>query len=237
MKEIESCTNSFNKKVPIGSNRRLCQFPGGNLLPLLIAVLVLAIVLPGCSNDEEDVWDSEKWNVTATVADDHILITATIADIHGDFIHMSIRREGRDNGYTVERSPAPDQLDRDWSRVHHWFGELHADTYLEGRIDDGSGEGPSKFRTYSFQLPRSLSLSRQDFPDMNGSDYKYITRGYSYADGNGRHPAFNVGNYEIEIYAWYTGTANFIHPAIDGYSGVQYIHYERPITSAKFVID
>jgi hypothetical protein len=209
---------------------------GGLSLAPHLAVLLLAGGILGCDDYDHTIWYAEEWNVATRVEEEHLLVAATIVDVHGDFIHMSIRREGHVNDYTVERSPAPEQPERDWSRVHHWFGELHPDTYLEGRIDDGSGEGPPSFETYTFRLPRSTN-PRDNFAEEGGSDYVYITKGYDYADGNPGHPGFGAGTYEIEIYAWYTGRVNDHHPSIDGRPGVQYVHYEHPITSTTFVIE
>lgn len=204
----------------------------------LLGCLVFAASMATGCGAQDDFWDAEEWDVSAAVMEDHVLLSATIADAHGDFVHMSIRREGHDSGYTIERSPAPNQPHRDWSRVHHWFGELHPNTYLEGRIDDGSGRGPSSFNTYAFELPRESRSSRENFPDVHGSDYEFITQGYSYADGGySGHPAFDAGTYEVEIYAWYTGTANEEHPAVDDSEGVQYVHYEHHLASTTFVVE
>jgi len=208
----------------------------GTLRSLQLAGICWFAMLAACSS-EDSRWDDERWQLAVTVEPDHLRIQATIADIHGDYIHMSIRREGHENGYTIERSPAPNQTSRDWSRVHHWFGDMYPDTYLEGRIDDGSGAGPSDFQTFSFKVPRGVTQARSNYPDEGGSDYTYITRGYSYADGNNRHPSFPSGNYEIEIYAWYTGKSQGRHPAIDGSDGVQFVHYEHHITSVEFTIE
>lgn len=208
----------------------------------LPGILAAGLALGGCGEadhdlNDEDIWDAAEWDVSVAVTEDNLEISATIADAHGDFIHVSIRREGHDSGYTIERSPAPAQPERDWSRVHHWFGELHPDTYLEGRIDDGSGRGPAAFQTFTFELPRGAGPERQSYAEVDGSDYEYITRGYSYADGASGHPPFSAGRYEIEIYAWYTGTSTDLHPAADDRPGVQYVHYERPLASTAFVIE
>ncbi len=80
-------------------------------------------------------------------------------------------------------------------------------------------------------------MSRQNFDDTGGSEYQYITQGYSYADGNYTHPLFTAGSYEIEIYAWYTGKATDTHPASDGSPEVQYIHYEHPLVSTTIIIE
>ena len=203
---------------------------GPKVLPV---VLLLLLTVAGCKKDKLN----EMWDVNANVTAGYLTIKATIADYHGDFIHMSIRRKGWRNGYSVERSPAENQPKRDWSRVHHWFGQMHPNTYLEGRIDDGSGEGPFEFTTYMFKLPvNKNSATRQNFPDKNGSDYQYITRGYYYADGNPLHPSFPPGSYEIEIYPWYTGSANGRHPSKNDNEEVQYIHYEQQLASTTFVI-
>jgi hypothetical protein len=202
----------------------------------ILAPLAAVLLLAACGPGDAD-WHAEEWDVSVSVTEDHVILSATIADAHGDFVHMSIRREGHDSGYTVERSPAPNQPERDWSRVHHWFGELHPNTYLEGRIDDGNRVGPSTFQTFTFQLPRGVTQPRENFADTLGSDYEYITRGYSYADGNSQHPAFGPGTYEVEIYAWYTGQATATHPAADDSAGVQYVHYEQPLASAVFIVD
>ena len=171
------------------------------------------------------------WEVSADSTRDHFTISACISDHHGDFIHMSIRKQGWDNKYTIIRSPAAGQAHRDWSRVHRWFGELHPNTYLEGRIDDGSGDGPYWADTFTFRIPRGKTYLRRDYADEGGGDYAYITEGYSYADGQDRHPAFGPGMSEVQIYAWYTGTAEDDHPAADGRDGVQYVHYESPLAS------
>lgn len=199
----------------------------------ILFLAALALLLAGCPLGI----DPDHWAVSAEVSSSAIVITATIADAHGDFVHMSIRKKGWDNHYSVERSPAPDQPERDWSRVHHWFGALHPDTYLEGRIDDGSGRGPSQPQAFEFSLARAASGVRMDHDDQRGSDYRYITRGYSYADGNVFYPSFGPGEYEIEIYAWYTGYASIWHPASGGQPQVQYVHYDMPIVSTSFVID
>lgn len=199
----------------------------------MAVVFVLLVILSAC----HDPWDTDDWLVLAEADQDFIVLTAKIADIHGDFIHMSIRKQGWDNHYTIEGSPAPQQPDRDWSRVHHWFGELHTNTFLEGRIDDGSGQGPGELQTFMFLLPRASAWERYNFPDENGSKYQYITQGYGYADGHWSHPAFEAGEYEIEIYAWYTGKANGDHPAADGKPEVQYIHYEHHVTSTTFTVE
>jgi hypothetical protein len=204
---------------------------------LIFAALLFWGASLGCGPAPGQVVNPDDWQVAVTIQADSILVAATISDVHGDFIHMGIRKEGHDNGYTIERSPAPGQAERDWSRVHHWFGELHPDAYLEGRIDDGSGAGPSGLETYRFLLPRGADRARQDFSDEDGSDTQYITSVYSYADGHGRHPAFEAGRYEIEIVPWYTGTVNDAHPAIDDRPGVQYLHYEMPITSTTFELE
>lgn len=198
--------------------------------------LLVALAAAACGPDD-DFWDDPRWDVAVDVAEDHLLVTATIGDAHGDFVHVSIRRDGHDNGYTIERSPAPNQPERDWSRVHHWFGEMHRDTWLEGRFDDGSGRGPRAFTTFAYEVPRAAGGTRENYEDTLGGDHVYITRGYSYADGNGRHPGFGPGTYEIEIYAWYTGRANQAHPAAGGETGVQYVHYERPLATAVFVVE
>ncbi len=199
----------------------------------LILLLLFLFALPSCEQDELP----PLWEVRADVSVDYLTIKATISDYHGDFIHMSIRKANWNNNYTVKRSPAGNQPERDWSQVHQRFGKLYRNTYLEGRIDDGSGAGPSQFKTYIFKLPIDQSMPRKDFQDLNGSGYEYITTGYYYADGQAGHPSFTPGNYEIEIYPWYTGSANNLHPAKDGKEGVQYIHHEQPVASTTFLID
>ncbi len=192
-------------------------------------------LLAACA-DEDAIWTAEAWDLRATVEPEFVHIEATIADVHGDFIHMSIRKDGYDNGYTIERSPSGGQPDRDWSRVHRWFGDFYPDTYLEGRIDDGSGDGPTEFETYAFRLDRT-ETTRTNWPDEGGSDYEYITSVYPYADGQPLHPGFEPGGYEIEVYAWYTGFAEARHPSTGGENGVQYIHYERRIVTTRFEIE
>ena len=195
--------------------------------------MLLLLLVSGATIGCGDAW----WDVSTTVAQDHIQITASISDRHGDFIHMSIRKQGRDNAYTIKRSPAAGQTHRDWSRVHRWFGQMHPDTYLEGRIDDGSGEGPHWNTTYTFRIPRGKTYLRRDYADEGGSDYVYITEGYTYADGQDRHPAFGPGVYEIVIYAWYTGDADDEHPATDGSDGVQYVHYDPLASTGWFKVE
>lgn len=201
------------------------------LFRALVVVLLPILLLNSC-----DIFSDERWHVSVAVEAESLVVTTTIANVHGDFIHMSIRKKGHDNQYTIERSPAPSQENRDWSRVHHWFMELNPDTYLEGRIDDGGGTGPQRFRTYEFRVPREAGLARGNYPDINGTDYMYITLGYGYADGNYTHPPFAAGEYEIQIYAWYTGWASWTHPSIDDSPKVQYVHYEHPLATFHFTI-
>jgi hypothetical protein len=200
-----------------------------------LAACVLLGALAGClgSGADADGW----WAVEATVESDQVFVEATISQHHTDFIHMSIRKHGWDNGYSIGRSPDPMQPDRDWSRVHHWFGELHPDTYLEGRIDDGRGRGPAAWTTVRFALSRSPDAQRREFPDANGSDYAYITTVYAYADGHLGHPGFEGGDYEIEIYPWYTGSVDAQHRASDDSPEVQYLHHEVSLASTTFVIE
>lgn len=210
--------------------------------PRLVRAIGVALVGIGLTSalgcgDGDAIWDAEAWDVQVTSTADTVLLSATIADVHGDFIHVSIRRDGYDSGYTIERSPGPNQPERDWSRVHHWFGELHPDTYLEGRIDDGNQVGPRDFQTFTYELPRGSNLPRQNFQDTQGSAYEYLVSGYRYADGNSGHPPFDAGTYQVEIYAWYTGSANGEHSAEGDFSGVQYIHYDRPLVSTTFELD
>lgn len=205
----------------------------------LFWVAGLAYVAAACGDGDPDgIFNAEEWAVKATVEDEALVIEATLATIHGnDFTHMSIRKAGWDNAYDVARSPSPEQPDRDWSRVHRWFGELHPNTYLEGSFHDGSfGKPPTDFDTYAYRLALDPQ-ARTNWPDEAGSGYQYITRGYSYADNNPGHPGFGPGEYEIEIYAWYTGSADDLHPAAGGQSGVQYIHYERRVATTRFTIE
>lgn len=202
----------------------------------------MMFVLSGCGSDDNNdiasVLDSDEWEVKVNVFDEYIEIQSRITDVFGNFVHISIRKEGHDNGYSIQRSPAPNQPKRDWSRVHTWFGELNPDTYLEGRFDDGSNRGPKEFTTLVYHLPRA-SGNRQNYADQNGSDYEYITIGYNYADGQyyPSHPGFDAGQYEIEIYAWYTGQSTDTHPAVDDSPGVQYVHYEWKIITTEFTIE
>ena len=207
---------------------------------LTTARLTMALLLVssffGCESDDEG---PQVWELSTEVEDSFLIVKATISNYHNNFVHVSIRKEGWDNGYTIERSPSTseEKKHQDWSRVHYWFGKLHPNTYMEGRFDNGSGRGPKKPGSFVFKVPIKNTLTdRSNFADELGGDYEYITIGYSYADGNYRHPEFTSGKYEIEIYAWYTGSANSAHPATDGQSDVQYIHYENPIISREFVI-
>ena len=205
----------------------------------LCLVAGLAYAASACGGGDPDgIFHAEEWAVAATVADDALVIEVTLATIHGsDFTHMSIRKAGWSNSYDVARSPAPEQPDRDWSRPHRWFGEFHPNTYLEGSFHDGSfGRPPATFNTYVYQLSLDPQ-ARTNWPDEGGSDYQYITRGYSYADNNSGHPGFGPGDYEIEIYAWYTGSADDLHPSADGQPSVQYIHYERQIARTRFTVE
>ena len=196
--------------------------------------MVLAGFWGGCVSDTDEPSD---WAVEADVDAEHVIVTATVFHHHTDFIHMSIRRHGWDNDYTIEGSPDADQPERDWSRVHAWFGVQHRDTYLEGRIDDGRGVGPDDWLTVRYALPRGARPARRTFPDEGGSAYQYITTVYAYADGHVTHPAFEPGEYEIELYPWYTGPADALHPAADDSPEVQYVHYEAPLVSTTFVIE
>lgn len=197
--------------------------------------LATCILLLPVSCHGEPPWDDERWDVTVDVEEDAIIISTTVVDIHGDFLHMSIRKEGYENGYTKETSPAIDLKGQDWTRVHHWFEELHPNTFLEGRIDDTGGEGPGDFETYRFRLPRAAH-NASIYEDENGSDYVYLANDYYYADRNPT-PEFSPGEYEVEVYAWYTGRPNGDHPLADEEKKrVQYIHYERTLAVANFTI-
>lgn len=198
-----------------------------------------ACAATGCGDDFSDyLFVSDEWELGATVEEDALVIEATVATVHGgDFTHVSIRKEGWDNEYDIERSPGPGQPERDWSRPHRWFSELHPNTYLEGSIHDGDFKKPPEdFTTFRYRLDLAPGR-RRNWPDEFGSEFQYITRGYSYADNNPSHPGFGPGEYEIEIYAWYTGSANGRHPATDGKPDVQFIHYEYEIVTATFTVE
>jgi hypothetical protein len=200
--------------------------------------LLGAVVASACGEDWSDSFLDDRWHVEATVEPDAIVLEATVATPHGDdFTHISFRKVGWDNTYVPERSPAPEQPERDWSRVHRWFGELHRDTWLEGSLHDGAFEKPpADFRTYRYRLDRAPG-ARRNWPDLRGSKYRYITRGYGYADNHQGHPGFGAGIYEVELYAWYTGDADDLHPASGGEPEVQYVHFEYRVAVARFEVD
>lgn len=205
--------------------------------PALWGAILLGALATACGPEtDNEIWNDPGWAVTASVEEDHILIEASIADVHGDFVHVSIRKAGHDNNYTPEVSPAPNKPWQDWSRVHRWFQDYYPNTYLEGRFDDGSFRGPDEFLSVAYRVPRARGV-RANYPDENGSSYEYITRGYDYAGGINGHPGFGPGDYEIEIYAWYTGNPSDLHPATDdSFEEVQYIHHERRIVATQFTV-
>ncbi len=196
--------------------------------PLIYTVFIF-LLTAGCSLFYED------FAVSATVDGDKLMILANIHNYHGDFVHMSIRKTGYDNNYGISVSPEAARPEYDWSRVHHWFGVLNPDTFLEGRIDNGWGRGPLTSREFQFELPLAAG-TRTNHIDQYGSNYEYITMGYSYADGHASHPAFSSGDYVIAIYPWYTGRADATHPSSDEHEEVQYIHYEDTLATSTFSI-
>lgn len=163
------------------------------------------------------------------------MVDARFKTIHGnDFVHVSIRKVGHDNRY-----PGRTEAGVDWTRVDRFFGEFHPDTYLEGSIYPGPGDysrPPREFRDYQYRL--SLDPGpRENWPDQHGSRYNYTTQLYNIYDAQNRHPGFGPGEYEIEMYTWYTGPPNELHPAVGEETKVQYIHYEHEIAVARFRID
>jgi len=206
-------------------------------LPWLGLLLTSLVGLTACGEEYVNpIWTDPRWELTATVEPEHVRIAASIADVHGDFVHVSIRKEGHDNGYTPPAGPGPNKPWQDWSRVHRWFGDYYPNTYLEGRFDDGTFRGPPEFTSIEFQVPRARG-PRANYPDENGTDFEYITIGYDYAGGINGHPGFGPGEYEIEIYAWYTGVPDDLHPAVDdSFDEVQYIHHEQRIITTRFTV-
>lgn len=206
---------------------------------MAVWALSCAVMSSACGDEVEgSIWTAEEWDITATIEDDAVLLELTTATVHrNDFTHVTIRKEGWSNAYDISRSPSPGQPDRDWSRPHRFFGEFHPDTYLEGSLHDGNFKRPPKtFQTYAYRLPRAAGV-RSNWPDERGSEFLYVTRGYSYADNNSGHPGFGPGVYEVEVYAWYTGAADDEHPAANGEPEVQYIHYEQQIVTTQFTIE
>jgi hypothetical protein len=202
-------------------------------------LLGLALVASACGDEgfADDVFDRPEWDVSATVdeANGELVLQLTVRTVHdNDFVHMSIRKEGWDNDYRdrVEE-------DVDWSRTNTWFRDQHPDTYLEGGIYPAPGDYrrlPKAFSTYEFR-PTLEPGPRANWPDVLGTDYSWVNQGYNYADGQGSHPGFAPGEYEVEIYAWYTGAPNDLHP-IDGDEGkVQFVHYERRLAITRFTIE
>lgn len=206
----------------------------GRLVALIAGLLA---PLLGCDDDSDDIFFSPEWRLMATVdkANDELVIDATLSTVHAnDFIHMSIRRVGHNNRYPGRTEPGVD-----WTRPNVWFGETHTDTYLEGGIYPGGGDfsrPPKAFRDYTYRLSLSRTV-RTNWPDVQGSRFSYTTRTYSIYDDHGAHPGFSPGEYEIELYAWYTGEPNDRHPAVGDENKVQYIHSEHQIITTRFTVE
>lgn len=193
------------------------------------------VLSTACGGYDDAIFDSPRWSLSVTVdeAAEELVIDAVFATVHdNDFVHMSIRKEGYDNRF---RDLSEDGVD--WTRPNLWFGQMHPDTYLEGGMYPGEGDytrPPRSFRDYRYRL--SLAPTRRtNWPDVRGSPFNYTTRGYQAYDDHRGHPGFGPGEYEVELYAWYTGSPDDRHPAAnDDATKVQYVHYERPIVRARF---
>lgn len=197
--------------------------------------LGLALVLASCGENEN--FEVPEWELTATVDETsrELVIRARYATVHdNDFVHMSIRKDGWDNAFSDRTEEGVD-----WTRPNRWFGEFHTDTWLEGGMYPGDGDytrPPQEFQDYEYRL--SLDPApRTNWPDRMGSPFNYVTRGYSVYDSHREHPGFEPGEYEVELYAWYTGSPNELHPAVGDETKVQYVHYEREIITTRFTVD
>lgn len=175
------------------------------------------------------------YSLSAETVGTKLLIQAEIHNYHGDFIHMSIRQSGYDNRFYQAMFDSPSYTNRDWSRVVYWFDTLHPDTWLEGRLDNGTGRGPLISRALFLELPLGQGV-RTNYADSLNSGYEYITKGYSYADGHSDHPGFPSGEYTITLYPWYTGPVNREHPSALGRDEVQYIHYDVALAETSFTV-
>ena len=210
----------------------------------------LGLVCVGCGDEmtEAEIFSDPAWRLETTVdeARRELVIEATFRTIHkNDFVHLSIRKEGWDNAFT-DRS----EQGVDWSRPNRWFGEFHPDTYLEGSVYPGPGDyerAPKDFRDYEYRLSLD-EAERTNWPDQNGTQFNYTTQRYSIYDNQRRrgrdfHPGFGSGRYEVELYTWYTGPPDDLHPAASETAGeqdvtkVQYIHFEHRIAVSQFTID
>jgi hypothetical protein len=202
-------------------------------------LLGLALVASACGDDgfADDIFERPEWDVSAAVDEEsgELVLKLSMRTVHdNDFMHVSIRKEGWDNDYR-------DRVEEgvDWSRTNRWFRDLHPSTYLEGGIYPAPGDYrrlPKEFSTYEFR-PTLEPGPRANWPDVLGTDYSWVNQGYNYADGQGGHPGFGPGEYEVEIYAWYTGAPNDLHP-IEGDEGrVQFVHYEHRLAITRFAIE
>lgn len=213
---------------------------------LPLAVVGLSAALSACGDElGDDIFSAPEWRLEATVdeANRELVIEATFATVHdNDFVHMSIRKEGWDNAYPGRTEP-----DVDWTRPNLWFGDYYPNTYLEGGVYPGPGNykrPPKEFTDYEYRLSLD-ETERTNWPDQRGSEFNYTTQLYNIYDNHRRspgdnmgfHPGFGPGDYEIEIYAWYTGSPDDLHPAVGDEGKVQYIHYERRIVTTRFTID
>ncbi|MEM1022481.1 MAG: hypothetical protein AAF627_21930 [Myxococcota bacterium] len=215
-----------------------------------LPLMVLGLACVGCGEEmtEAEIFSDPAWRLDVTVDETRreLVIEATFRTIHADdFVHLSIRKEGWDNDY-----PGRSETGVDWSRPNRWFGELHPDTYLEGSIYPGPGDyerPPKDFRDYTYRLSLD-ETQRTNWPDEEGSIFSYTTQRYSLYDdqrrsGRAIHPGFGPGRYEVELYAWYTGPPDTLHPTASevdteqDITKVQYIHLEHTIARTQFTID
>ena len=152
-------------------------------------------IIPTEETNEDPEEPNESWGdpliLTASVSSSGVTITAigsVFTSSSNHFYHLSILKEGHNNNYTDRHGDD----DSDWATTDHHYGDLHSNTYIEGRL---LGVDISTNIDVQFLLPFA-AVSTAQIPNMNGSGL-YFT-GYRYATGNGPgYPGLNPGNYTV----------------------------------------